>query len=121
MDKLPNVLFINHSVRDGGPGRSLYYILKYIDKTRLNPYVLVPRHDVFSDLVRNLGLGDNIIIDSRFPENILRPRFEEDKQLSESSGSGIYQAILKALSVTDRKSTRLNSSHMSESRMPSSA
>lgn len=100
MDKLPNVLFINHSVRDGGPGRSLYYILKYIDKTRLNPYVLVPRHDVFSDLVRNLGLGDNIIIDSRFPENILRPRFEEDKQLSESSGSGIYQAILKALSVT---------------------
>jgi glycosyltransferase involved in cell wall biosynthesis len=100
MNTLPKVLFINHSVRDGGPGRSLYYILKYIDKTKVTPYVLVPKHDVFSDLLRNVGLADNIIIDRRFPENILRPRFEEDKQFKEKDGSRLYQGTLKVISVT---------------------
>ncbi len=100
MDTLPKVLFINHSVRDGGPGRSLYYILKYIDKTKVGPYVLVPKHDVFSDLLRDVGLADNIIIERRFPENILRPRFEVDKQLTEKDGSRLYQGILKVTSVT---------------------
>ena len=32
-----------------------------------------------------------------------------------------YQSIVRDREMTDRKSTRLNSSHMSESRMPSSA
>ena len=68
-------LFINHSVRDGGPGRSLFYILKYIDKTKITPFVLVPREDVFTELVKNEGLGDIIIVEKRFPENILRSRF----------------------------------------------
>jgi glycosyltransferase involved in cell wall biosynthesis len=99
MNALPNVLFINHSVRDGGPGRSLYYILKYIDKKKINPYVLVPKHDVFSDLLRNVGLADNIIIERRFPENILRPRFEEDKQFGEKDSSRLYPGTLKVISV----------------------
>src|SRR3989337_3784647 len=68
-------LFINHSVRDGWPGRSLFYILKYIDKAKITPFVLVPREDVFTDLVKKEGLGDRIIVEKRFPENILRPRF----------------------------------------------
>lgn len=99
MNTLAKVLFINHSVRDGGPGRSLYYILKYIDKTKVNPYVLVPKHDVFSNLLRNVGLADNIIVDRRFPENILRPRFEEDKQFRENDGSRLYPGALKVISV----------------------
>jgi glycosyltransferase involved in cell wall biosynthesis len=99
MDTLSKVLFINHSVRDGGPGRSLYYILKYIDKTKVSPHVLVPKHDVFSDLLRAVGLADNIIIERRFPENILRPRFKVDKQLSEKDGSRLYPGILKITSV----------------------
>ena len=28
---MKNILFINHSIRDGGPGRSLYYLLKHFD------------------------------------------------------------------------------------------
>jgi len=54
-------LFINHSVRDGGPGRSLFYILKYIDKAKITPFVLVPREDVFTELVKKEGLGDKEI------------------------------------------------------------
>ncbi|MGH7799282.1 MAG: glycosyltransferase family 4 protein [Thermodesulfobacteriota bacterium] len=71
-------LFINHSVRDGGPGRSLFYILKYIDKTKITPFVLVPREDVFTELVKKEGLGDIIIVEKRFPENILRPRYNSN-------------------------------------------
>ena len=68
--KKTNVLFINHSVRDGGPGKSLFYILKYVDRRKINPFVLVPRHDLFSESLRAEGIFENVIADSRFPENI---------------------------------------------------
>ena len=59
-------------------------------------------------------------------------RIERDEPLFEIStdkvdseipapASGIVQEILVAEGQTDRKSTRLNSSHVSEFRMPSSA
>ncbi len=75
MKKL-NVLFINHSVRDGGPGRSLFYILKYIDRQKINPYVLIPKDDIFSSLLKSENLYENIVIENRFPENVLRPRLK---------------------------------------------
>lgn len=73
MNPRKNVLFINHSVRHGGPGKSLYYILKYIDREQLTPLVLVPKHDVFTEQMEEIGLAENVIVDSRFPENIMRP------------------------------------------------
>lgn len=71
-----NVLFINHSIRDGGPGKSLFYILKYLDRKRVNPYVLIPKDDIFSDNLRTENLYENIIVDRRFPENLFRPVIE---------------------------------------------
>ena len=71
--KKPNVLFINHSVRDGGPGRSLFYILRHIDRRKVTPFVLVPKHDVFSEELRAEGIFENVIVDPRFPENIRKP------------------------------------------------
>ena len=71
--KKPNVLFVNHSVRDGGPGRSLFYILKHVDREKLTPFVLVPKHDVFSEELRAEGIFENVIVDPRFPENIRKP------------------------------------------------
>jgi len=68
--KRTNVLFINHSVRDGGPGRSLFYILKYLDREKINPFVLVPKHDIFSESLKSESIFENVIVDSRFPENI---------------------------------------------------
>ena len=57
MKSLPKVLFINHSVRDGGPGRSLFYILKYLDKDKIDPYVLIPKDDLFSDMLKKEALA----------------------------------------------------------------
>jgi glycosyltransferase involved in cell wall biosynthesis len=77
--KIPiRVLFINHSVRDGGAGRSLFYMLKHIDKTRVIPFVLVPREDVFTELLKKEGLGDRIIVERRFPEKMYVSRFKSD-------------------------------------------
>lgn len=73
-----NILFINHSVRDGGPGRSLFYILKYLDRNNVKPYVLIPKDDIFSDNLKNEGIYENIILDGRFPENIFVPRMGMD-------------------------------------------
>ncbi len=74
MDSLPRVLFINHSIRDGGPGRSLFYLLKFLDRTKITPYVLIPKDDVFSDWLRSAGIYENVITDPGFPENLKRPR-----------------------------------------------
>lgn len=73
-----NVLFINHSVRDGGPGRSLLYILKYIDRDKINPFVLVPKHDIFSESLKSEGIFENVIVDARFPENIQKSTMVAD-------------------------------------------
>ncbi|MXZ47686.1 MAG: glycosyltransferase family 4 protein [Candidatus Dadabacteria bacterium] len=76
--KKTNVLFINHSVRDGGPGRSLLYILKYIDRDKINPFVLVPKHDIFSESLKSEGIFENVIVDPRFPENIQKSAMVAD-------------------------------------------
>jgi glycosyltransferase involved in cell wall biosynthesis len=88
------ILFINHSVRHGGPGRSLFYLLKHLDRSRIMPLILVPKHDVFSEQIGSIGLLENVIVDPRFPENIMRQPFflKED---SRERGS----VLLKALSI----------------------
>ena len=52
---------------------------------------------------------------------IARPNYPDDKA-AENPFEGIPEAVLQAFGkATDRKSTRLNSSHEFVSRMPSSA
>jgi len=88
MNSLPRVLFINHSIRDGGPGKSLFYILKYLDRTQITPYVLIPKDEVFSERLKAEGIYENIILDKRFPENLKRPRlgiaFQKENQEASS-------------------------------------
>jgi len=101
MESLPKVLFLNHSVRDGGPGKSLFYILKYLDRDKLNPYVLVPKDDVFSENLKQEGIYENIIIDKRFPENLKRPRLDADTDTqTKNGGSGIVSGVKKFLSAS---------------------
>lgn len=101
MDSPPRVLFINHSVRDGGPGRSLYYLLKFLDRRRLAPYVLIPKDDVFSEWLRAAGIYENVIVEPRFPENLKRPRFGQEGERAKSGMlSVILDKLLNFLSVT---------------------
>ena len=100
MKPLPKVLFINHSVRDGGPGKSLFYLLKYIDRGKINPYVLVPKDDVFSERLKAEGIYENIIIDKRFPENLKRPRlYSATDERGAIAGEGFSALVLKFFSI----------------------
>ena len=72
---MKNILFINHSIRDGGPGRSLYYLLKHFDYEQFNVSVLIPEKKVFSKNIERENLKVNQIIDNNFPENLKRQNF----------------------------------------------
>ncbi|HEX9831386.1 MAG TPA: glycosyltransferase family 4 protein, partial [Thermodesulfobacteriota bacterium] len=100
MESLPRVLFMNHSVRDGGPGRSLFYILKYVDKSKIDPYVLVPKEDIFTELVKKEGLGDKIIVEGRFPENLQTPRLSWTSFNRGNVYQGMVAKLLKIASLT---------------------
>ena len=52
------------------------------------------------------------------PPMLMFDRISEIAEAGGEYGKGIVRAVLE---IKDRKSTRLNSSHVSESRMPSSA
>ena len=98
MESLPRVLFINHSIRDGGPGKSLFYILKYIDRNKVSPYVLIPKDEVFSDRLKEEGIYENIILDKRFPENLKRPRLGFNFQ-KEGGAEGLSDILIKFISI----------------------
>ncbi|MGB2692458.1 MAG: glycosyltransferase family 4 protein [Thermodesulfobacteriota bacterium] len=98
MNSLPRVLFINHSIRDGGPGKSLFYILKYLDRTQITPYVLIPKDEVFSERLKAEGIYENIILDKRFPENLKRPRLGMAFQ-KEGDKLGFLDVMMKFLSI----------------------
>jgi len=97
VESILRVLFINHSVRDGGPGRSLFYILKYVDKTKIAPFILVPKEDVFTDLLKKEGLWNRVIVERKFPENIFRPRL--NWKWLQSSDRPVLSRLLKIASV----------------------
>lgn len=98
MNSLPRVLFINHSIRDGGPGKSLFYILKYLDRSQIAPYVLIPEDEVFSERLKEEGIYENIILDKRFPENLKKPRLGMAFQ-KEGDQVGLLDKMMKFISV----------------------
>lgn len=100
MKSLPRVLFINHSIRDGGPGKSLFYILKYLDRSEVAPYVLIPKDEVFSERLKKEGIYENIILDKRFPENLKRPRLGINFQKENEDGKSAYlDTFFKFISI----------------------
>ena len=73
---MKNILFINHSIRDGGPGRSLYYLLKHFDYEEFKVNVLIPDKNVFSKNIEKDKLKVNQIVNKNFPENLKRQNFK---------------------------------------------
>lgn len=92
------VLFINHSVRDGGPGRSLFYILKHLDRSAVRPFVLIPRDDIFSERLKEHGLYRDVIVDPRFPDGFFRP--PASGLPGRSTAGGMPGAVISALMKT---------------------
>ena len=84
--------------------------------------------ELLSDIVKRavrLGATDAEAIGIETTEFHVEVRLGEVEKLQEAASRGIGLRVLyqgrQASSSTDRKSTRLNSSHRSLSRMPSSA
>lgn len=67
------VLFINDTARNGGPGRSLFYILRFLDPAVIHRAVVLPRRGVISDLYESRGVTDELFFERGLVENMVEP------------------------------------------------
>lgn len=67
------VLFINDTARNGGPGRSLYTILKYLDPRTIHRTVVLPREGAVSELLGAGGVVDELRFEPNIVENMVAP------------------------------------------------
>jgi glycosyltransferase involved in cell wall biosynthesis len=67
------VLFINDTARNGGPGRSLLYILRFLDPSVVHRAVVLPRPGVISDLYTRRGVTDDMFFEPDLVENPIEP------------------------------------------------
>jgi glycosyltransferase involved in cell wall biosynthesis len=69
------VLFMNDTARNGGPGRSLYSILKFLDPAVIERAVVLPRPGVISELL--IGAGEARVVDElHFARHMIENPFE---------------------------------------------
>jgi glycosyltransferase involved in cell wall biosynthesis len=66
-----SVLFINDTSRNGGPGRTILYILKFLDPNQITRTVLLPRAGIVSQ--RLDGVSERLIFEPDFVENVFEP------------------------------------------------
>ncbi len=67
------VLFINDTSRNGGPGRTILDILKFLDPARIHRTVLIPREDVVSRRLVAAGAMETIFFERGLIENLFEP------------------------------------------------
>jgi glycosyltransferase involved in cell wall biosynthesis len=67
------VLFINDTARNGGPGRSLHSILKFLDPRVAHRAVVLPREGAIAELLRRDGVADELIFEPNLVENPIEP------------------------------------------------
>jgi len=67
------VLFINDTARNGGPGRSLQTILRFLDPAAVHRTVLLPRPGEVSALLEGSGAADRIWYEPAWIENLVEP------------------------------------------------
>jgi glycosyltransferase involved in cell wall biosynthesis len=73
LDRPLRVLFLNDTSRNGGPGRTLFTILKFLDPADVHRAVLLPREGVVADLLRDGGVADDLFFEPNFVENAVEP------------------------------------------------
>ncbi len=67
------MLFINDTARNGGPGRSLHSILKFLDPEAVHRAVVLPREGAIADLLRRDGVTDELLFEPNLVENPIEP------------------------------------------------
>jgi glycosyltransferase involved in cell wall biosynthesis len=67
------VLFINDTARNGGPGRSLFYILRFLDPAVIHRSVVLPRPGVISELYESRGVTEDLLFEPDLVENPVEP------------------------------------------------
>jgi glycosyltransferase involved in cell wall biosynthesis len=67
------VLFINDTSRNGGPGKTLLDILKFLDPARIHRSVLLPRPGMVSQRLLENGAVDELFFEPGLIENIFEP------------------------------------------------
>src|SRR5271170_8044837 len=67
------VMFINDTARNGGPGRSLETILKFLDPDVVHRVVVLPRAGPVADLLTRSGAADEIRLEPGLVENPIEP------------------------------------------------
>ena len=67
------VLFINDTTRNGGPGRSLESILKFLDPSVVHRAVILPRAGAVSELLAGGGVTDEVHLEPNLVENPIEP------------------------------------------------
>ena len=67
------VLFVNDTARNGGPGRSLFYILKFLDPAVIHRAVVLPREGVISELYAENGVTEELLFENNLVENPVEP------------------------------------------------
>jgi glycosyltransferase involved in cell wall biosynthesis len=67
------VLFINDTARNGGPGRSLHSILKFLDPRVAYRAVVLPREGAIAELLRRDRVADELVFEPNLVENPIEP------------------------------------------------
>jgi glycosyltransferase involved in cell wall biosynthesis len=67
------VLFINDTARNGGPGRSLHSILKFLDPAVVHRAVVLPRSGAIADLLARDRVADELHFEPNLVENPIEP------------------------------------------------
>jgi glycosyltransferase involved in cell wall biosynthesis len=67
------VLFVNDTARNGGPGRSLHSILKFLDPAVVHRAVVLPRDGEVAELVRADRVVDELLFEPDLVENPIAP------------------------------------------------
>jgi glycosyltransferase involved in cell wall biosynthesis len=67
------VLFLNDTARNGGPGRSLHSILKFLDPSLIERTVVLPRPGAIADLLARDGVADDVRFEPDLVENPIEP------------------------------------------------
>jgi len=97
------VLFINDTARNGGPGRSLHSILRFLDPAVVHRAVVLPRDGAIAELLARDAVADELIFEPDLVENPIEP-WDRAMERRDFDAPGVLKAARFAGNVV--KSTR---------------